>query len=244
MNLVICISIPIHIVGHIRLPLCQTPAVTERTIRLYKLYRNLIHINTNTKLLHYTGALMIRTDWPMSRWLYMSWCQMATRSSATTMLIRIWHNKSYGSYYATCILHYHCWQGAFRICREVGNLYVYLLLTGLFSHKNEALSWSTLHTWMHWSQYALAPGVTRPPSDIRYWLHFITKLEKSVQHVKDSALIQCKNVVLSEERKSYCSKTIVRSSYLDNGNSYFDKTASLYWISPRRANFGTGKISV
>ena len=38
---------------------------------------------------------------------------------------------------------------------------------------------------------------------------------------------------LCQYRKSHCGdKTVVRSSYLNNGNSYFGKMTSLYWINP------------
>ena len=48
------------------------------------------------------------------------------------------------------------------------------------------------------------------------------------------ALIQYKDAILPQYRKSHCGdKTVVRSSYLHNGISYTGKMRSLYWISPQ-----------
>ena len=45
-------------------------------------------------------------------------------------------------------------------------------------------------------------------------------------------------------RKSHCGdKTIVRSSYLHNGNSYTGETASLYWINPLQASEFSNRLS-
>ena len=47
------------------------------------------------------------------------------------------------------------------------------------------------------------------------------------------ALIQYKNMLSYQYRKSHCEdKMVIRSSYLHNGKFYTGKTASLQWISP------------
>ena len=130
-------------------PLCSTHNMEIRCFCWCKPEQSVKHIvelpvisdhMTPSRRNHYFGRLLRRTEWPTSSWwLYMSRGQIGTMPSATItttqhcpQIITVAHQSQ--KYRVTVLKQKFLERGG-----KVGNPFVSLLLTGLFSHDDNAI---------------------------------------------------------------------------------------------------------
>ena len=122
-----------------------------------------------------------------------------------------------------------CWISN-NILHTVGEFLCCLLIFFYFGQKKNSMLHNGNQDFMK-SKSMLTPHQWSGSSVVQVmaWCH--TDSKASPKTMTTRALIQYKDVVY---RKSHCGdKTVIRSSYLHNGNSYIDKMTSLYWLSPQ-----------